>query len=75
MKSRWKEVGLGFLTLLLALLTVSGVQGLYRNYLPVDVGPLAMAATFLLVYLAGTRWIERRRAHAVRNDPSPPGMT
>ena len=32
-------------------------QGLYRKYLPTDIGPLAVAATFLLVYLAGVRWI------------------
>jgi hypothetical protein len=61
-RSRWKEVGLGFLTLLAALLAVGGLQGLYRKYLPTDVGPLAVGATFLLVYLAGVRWIERRPA-------------
>jgi len=59
-RKRWKEVGLGMLTLLLALLAIGGLQGLYRKYLPADVGPLAVAATFLLAYLAGARWIERR---------------
>src|SRR5271165_2379806 len=47
-------------TLLVALLAIGGLQGLYRRYLPADVGPLAVAATFLLAYLAGARWIERR---------------
>jgi membrane protease YdiL (CAAX protease family) len=59
-RKRWKEVGLGMLTLLVALLAIGGLQGLYRKYLPEDVGPLAVAATFLLAYLAGARWIERR---------------
>ena len=63
MRKRWKEVGLGLLTLLVALLAVGGLQGLYRKYLPVDLGPLAVAATFLLAYLAGARWIERRPVH------------
>ncbi len=61
MRKPWKEVGLGCLTMLVALLAVSGVQGLYRKYLPEDIGPLAAAATFLLAYVAGARWIERRR--------------
>lgn len=61
MRKRWKEVGLGLLTLLFALLAVSGLQIVYKRYLPADVGPLAVAATFLLAYLAGARWIERRR--------------
>ena len=60
MRKRWKEVGLGMLTLLVALLAVGGLQVLYRRYLPADIGPLAVAATFLLAYLAGARWIERR---------------
>jgi membrane protease YdiL (CAAX protease family) len=60
MRKRWKEVGLGSLTLLVALLAVGVTQVLYRKYLPADLGPVAVAATFLLVYLAGARWIERR---------------
>lgn len=60
MRKRWKEVGLGMVTLLVALLAVGGLQIVYRKYLPADIGPLAVAATFLLAYLAGARWIERR---------------
>ena len=62
MRARWKEVGLGSLTLLAAILAVAGVQVLCRKYLPADLGPLMVAATFLVVYLAGARWIERRTA-------------
>ena len=47
--------------MLVALLAIGGLQGLYRKYLPEDIGPLAAAATFLLAYLAGARWIERRK--------------
>ncbi|HEX8810831.1 MAG TPA: CPBP family intramembrane glutamic endopeptidase [Terracidiphilus sp.] len=60
MRSRWKEVGLGLLTMVAALLAVYACQDTYRKYLPAGVGPLAVAATFLLVYLAGAHWIERR---------------
>jgi uncharacterized protein len=59
-RKRWKEVGLGMLTLMVALLAIGGLQILYKKYLPTDLGPLAVAATFLLAYLAGARWIERR---------------
>ena len=61
MRQRWKEVGLGLLSLLFALLAISGLQVVYRKYLPTDIGPLAVGATFLLAYLVGARWIERRR--------------
>jgi membrane protease YdiL (CAAX protease family) len=60
MRKRWKEVGLGMLTLLVALLAISGLQIVYKKYLPTDLGMLAVAATFLLAYLAGAHWIERR---------------
>jgi hypothetical protein len=43
MRKRWKEVDLGMLTMLAAL--------------------LAVAATFLVAYLAGARWIERRSSN------------
>ncbi|HVP55018.1 MAG TPA: type II CAAX endopeptidase family protein [Candidatus Eisenbacteria bacterium] len=61
MRKRWKEVGLGMLTMLFALLAISGLQIVYKRYLPAGLGPLAVAATFLAAYLAGARWIERRR--------------
>jgi CAAX protease family protein len=60
-RKRWKEVGLGCLTMLVALLALGGLQGLYQRYLPEYAGPLAAAATFLLAYVAGARWIERRK--------------
>ena len=61
MRKRWKEFGLGMLAMLFALLVMSGLQFVYKKYLPASVGPLAVAATFLLAYVAGARWIERRR--------------
>lgn len=60
MRKRWKEVGLGLLTMLAAVLAVLGCQAVCRKYLPPNMGQLALAATFLVVYLAGARWIERR---------------
>ena len=60
MRTRWKEVGLGLLTLLAALLAVGFSQQVFRKYLSASAGPLAVAAVFLLVYIAGARWIERR---------------
>ena len=48
-----------------------GFQVLYRKYLPTDIGPIAVAATFLLVYLIGARWIERRRPRASRSRALP----
>ncbi len=62
MRKRWKEFGLGMLSMLFALLVMSGLQFVYKKYLPDSVGPLAVAATFLLAYLIGARWIERRRS-------------
>jgi CAAX protease family protein len=61
-RKRWKEVGLGMLAMLFALLVMSGLQFVYKKYLPDSVGPLAVAATFLLAYLIGARWTERRRS-------------
>ena len=61
LRKRWKEVGLGSLTLLAIALAIAGCQNAYRKHLPADIGPLAIAATVVLVYLAGARWIERRR--------------
>lgn len=62
MRQRWKEVGLGLLTLLAIALAIAGCQNIYRKHLPADIGQLAVALTALLVYLAGARWIEGRRA-------------
>jgi len=67
-RARWKEVGLGLLTMLAALLAVAGGQSIFRKHLPPDVGALAVAATFLLVYVGGAHWIERRPLREL--DPS-----
>jgi len=61
MRHRWKEVGLGILTFLAVALAIAGVQPVVRKYLPPGVGPLAIALTVLVVYVACARWIERRR--------------
>ena len=46
--------------MLAAVLAVFGCQAVCRKYLSPNMGQLALAATFLVVYLAGARWIERR---------------
>lgn len=61
MRQRWKEVGLGFLTLLAIALAITAFQTVFRKFLSSSSGPLAVAATVLLVYLVSARWIERRR--------------
>ena len=61
MRTRWKEVGLGLLTLLAIVLAIAACQSFFHRVLPASVGPLALAAIVLLVYLAGGRWVERRR--------------
>ena len=65
MRTRWKEVGLGLLTLLAVILTVVVCQPVYRKVLPSGVGPAAIALTVFLVYVAGARWIERRPARGL----------
>jgi hypothetical protein len=49
------------LTLLLALLAVVFSQQVLKKYLPPTLAPLVVAALFLLAYLIGNRWIERRK--------------
>ena len=60
MRQRWKEVGLGFVTLLIVALAVTGLQSTIHKYAPPDLGPLVVTAVVLLTYLASVRWIERR---------------
>ena len=60
MRKRWKEVGLGLLTLLIVALAVAGSQSAIHKYAPPDVGPLIVTAVVLLTYLASVRFIERR---------------
>lgn len=60
MRKRWKEVGLGFATLLIVALAVAGSQSAIRKYVAPDFGPLLVTAIVLATYLASVRWIERR---------------
>ena len=61
MRKRWKEAGLGLITLLAVGFGIAAVQPLIRRAFPPSVGPAVIAAAVLVVYLAGARWIERRR--------------
>ncbi len=72
MRARWKEVGLGSLTLLAVIVAIAACQPIYRKFLPADIGPAAMAVTVLLVYLAGARWIERRSVTELASNYAPP---
>ena len=60
MRNRWKQLGLGLLTLLIVSLAVAGTQFLIHKHASADFGPLAVTAVVLLVYLGSVRWIERR---------------
>lgn len=60
MRKRWKEAGLGFLTLLIVALAATGVQVRMVNRVPPDIGPLIMTVVVWLTYLASVRWLERR---------------
>src|ERR1700742_4145952 len=55
LRKRWKELGLGLATLLLVSLAVAGTQPLIHKYLPSALGPLAVVAIVLLVYLGSGR--------------------
>jgi hypothetical protein len=60
LRQRWKEVGLGFVTLLIVALAVAGSQSAIHKYAPPNLGPLIVTAIVLLTYLGSVRWIERR---------------
>ncbi|MFZ0706123.1 MAG: CPBP family intramembrane glutamic endopeptidase [Candidatus Korobacteraceae bacterium] len=60
MRKRWKEVGLGFVTLLIIALAATGSQLRISKVAPPDLGPLLVTAIVLVTYLASVRWIERR---------------
>ena len=68
MRKRWKEVSLGVLNLLLVVAVIAAAQGILFKLFPhhadsgrSDVGAGILAFAVLLAYLAGCRWIERRR--------------
>jgi membrane protease YdiL (CAAX protease family) len=58
---RWKEVGLGLLNLLAIVLVILILQPLFRKYLPGS-GAAVMSLIVFFTYLAGVKWIERRKA-------------
>lgn len=60
MRKRWKEVGLGLLTLLIVALAIAGCQPIVQKYMSKSLGPLVVAGLALIVYIASVRWIERR---------------
>jgi membrane protease YdiL (CAAX protease family) len=60
LRTRWKEVGLGFATLLVVALAVAGSQSVIRKYISPDLGPLVVTAVVLVTYLVSVQWIERR---------------
>ncbi len=58
------------LTLLVALCAVGFSQKLFQQFLSPAWGPLAAALVFLLAYVAGGRWIERRRIYELAPRPA-----
>jgi len=60
LRKRWKEVGLGFVTLIIVAFAVTGAQLRIIKLAPHDVGPLVVTLVVVLTYLASVRWIERR---------------
>jgi uncharacterized protein len=55
-----KQLGLGFLNLIVTLLLVAGAQTLLRPHVKATAGIAILAAVALASYLTGSRWIERR---------------
>jgi len=60
LRKRWKEVGLGFVTLLIVALAATGVQLRIIKVVSPEVGPVVVMLVVVLTYLASVRWIERR---------------
>ena len=60
MRQRWKQVGLGSLTLLAVAFAIAGIQPLVRKAVSPEVGPALIAVAVLLVYVAASFLIERR---------------
>ncbi len=68
MRKRWKEVSLGLLNLLLVVAMIAAAQGILFKLYPHDrstpppvAGGAILAIAVFLAYVAGCRWIERRR--------------
>jgi membrane protease YdiL (CAAX protease family) len=59
MRKRWKEAGLGLLTLLAVVLVIALLQGTLHRYIPTG-GAAVLALACLGTYVAGVKWIERR---------------
>ena len=60
MRQRWKQVGLGFLTLLAIGFAIAGAQPLLRKSVSPELGPALIAVIVLVVYVASSYAIERR---------------
>jgi CAAX protease family protein len=61
MGKAWKQVGLGLLNLTAVVLTVVGIQAvLHKFHASQSAGAIVTALLVLCVYLAGSKWIERR---------------
>jgi uncharacterized protein len=59
LRKTWKEVGLGFLNLLVIVAVIVAVQPLLRRYAG-GMGAGVLALICLAAYVAGSKWIERR---------------
>jgi len=60
LRNTWKEVGLGFMNLLVLVMAIAAVQPLLKRNMPGLAGALIMALLCLFVYTAASKWIERR---------------
>jgi membrane protease YdiL (CAAX protease family) len=61
MRKSWKEVGLGTLNLLAIALVIPVAQPAFRKHLPDTVGQALVTLLVLATYIAGSKWIERRK--------------
>ncbi len=59
-RRKWKAVGLGLLNLLAVTVVIALLQPLLRKHIP-QAGAAVLALACLAAYIAGCKWIERRR--------------
>jgi membrane protease YdiL (CAAX protease family) len=74
MRNRFFPVLRPLASLLVASGVSAAIQFLPRRFLPREVSELVAAAIFLRLYVAGARWIERRRAVELSPDRSALGI-
>lgn len=73
MRKTWKEVGLGALNLLIVILTIAGVQPvLHKCHASQLVGVSVITVLVFMVYIAGSKWIERRTPDELKADRAVP---